>query len=83
MSWALLLAVKSALHEYLESIFLYLFNPCKHNKVYSEIYERLVDKGNSEKLAFIAVVNELLRQAFAIAKSGRPYDQKFVSVLKK
>jgi hypothetical protein len=32
-------------------------------------------------LALIAVSNKLLKQAFAIAKSGNPYDEKFVSVL--
>ncbi|GAA4883987.1 hypothetical protein GCM10023311_02880 [Flaviramulus aquimarinus] len=48
---------------------------------YSEIYERLVAKGKSKKLALIAVANKLLKQAFAIAKSGRPYDENFVSRL--
>jgi len=64
-------------------LFLCSFNACKHNKACREIYERLVNKGKSKKLALIAVANKLLRQAFAIAKSGRPYDQEFVSVLKK
>jgi len=45
------------------------------------IYERLVAKGKSEKLALIAVANKLLKQAFAIAKSVRPYDENFVSKL--
>lgn len=45
------------------------------------IYERIVVKGKSKKLALIAVANKLLKQAFAIAKSGRPYDENFVSRL--
>ncbi|OIQ18730.1 transposase [Lacinutrix sp. MedPE-SW] len=38
-------------------------------------------KGKSKKLALIAVANKLLKQAFAIAKSGLPYDENFVSKL--
>jgi len=40
-----------------------------------------VAKGKSKKLALIAVANKLLKQAFAIAKSSLPYDEKFVSKL--
>ena len=63
-------------------LFLCSFTACKHNKACREIYERLVHKGKSKKLALIAVSNKLLKQAFAIAKSGHPYDPTFVSVLK-
>jgi len=62
-------------------LFLCAFSACKHNKACREIYERIVSKGKSKKLALIAVANKLLRQAFAIAKSGRPYDENFVSRL--
>ncbi|WNH14177.1 IS110 family transposase [Thalassobellus suaedae] len=62
-------------------LFLCAFSACKHNKACREIYERLVNKGKSKKLALIAVANKLLKQAFAIAKSGRPYDENFVSKL--
>ena len=64
-------------------LFLCAFSACKHNKGCREIYERIVDKGKSKKLALIAVSNKLLKQAFAIAKSGIPYDETFVSVLSK
>ncbi len=60
-------------------LFLCSFSACKYNKACREIYERLVAKGKSKKLALIAVSNKLLKQAFAIAKSGRPYDENFVS----
>ena len=63
-------------------LFLCAFSACKHNKACREIYQRIVNKGKSKKLALIAVANKLLKQAFAIAKSGRPYDEAFVSVLK-
>jgi transposase len=62
-------------------LFLCAFSACKHNKACKEIYERIVNKGKSKKLALIAVANKLLKQAFAIAKSGRPYDENFVSKL--
>lgn len=62
-------------------LFLCAFSACKHNKACREIYERIVNKGKSKKLALIAVANKLLKQAFAIAKSGRPYDENFVSKL--
>jgi len=62
-------------------LFLCAFSACKHNKACREIYERIVNKGKSKKLALIAVANKLLKQAFAIAKSGIPYDENFVSKL--
>jgi transposase len=64
-------------------LFLCSFNACKHNKSCREVYERIVNKGKSKKLALIAVSNKLLKQCFAIAKSGRPYDETYVSVLHK
>jgi len=44
-------------------------------KACKAIYERLVAKGKSKKLALIAVCNKLLKQAFAIAKSGLIFDK--------
>lgn len=62
-------------------LFLCSFNACKHNKACKEVYERIVNKGKSKKLALIAVSNKLLKQSFAIAKSGRSYDETYISVL--
>lgn len=62
-------------------LFLCSFNACKHNKACKAIYDRIVAKGKSKKLALIAVANKLLKQSFAIAKSGRPYDEIYVSIL--
>jgi transposase len=62
-------------------LFLCSFNACKHNKACKALYDRIVNKGKSKKLALIAVANKLLKQSFAIAKSGRPYDETYVSVL--
>ena len=48
-------------------LFMCSFTACKHNKACKEIYERIIAKGKSKKLALIAVCNKLLKQAFAIA----------------
>jgi len=64
-------------------LFLCSFTACKHNKGCRDVYERIVNKGKSKKLALIAVSNKLIKQSFAIAKSGLPYDEKYVSVLSK
>lgn len=64
-------------------LFMCSFNACKYNKACREIYERIVAKGKSKKLALIAVCNKLLKQAFAIAKSGLLYDDSHISTLVK
>lgn len=63
-------------------LFLCSFSAYKHNKGCAAIFERITNKGKSKKLALIAVSNKLLKQCFAIAKSGIPYDAGHVSVLK-
>jgi hypothetical protein len=56
------------------------FTACIHNKSCSEIYNRIIAKGKSKKLALIAVANKLLKQSLAIAKSGLYYDENFRSL---
>lgn len=46
------------------------------NKSCKELYDRLIEKGKSKKLALIAVVNKLLKQAFAIATKKEYYSVK-------
>ena len=62
-------------------LFLAAFSACNYNKACKALFDRIVAKGKSKKLALIAVANKLLKQAFAIAKSGLPYDENFVSKL--
>jgi len=62
-------------------LFMCSFTACKHNKACKAIYDRIVAKGKSKKLALIAVCNKLLKQAFAVAKSGLIYDQNYRSTL--
>lgn len=53
----------------------------KKNKACKELYDRLRAKGKNGKVALIAVCNKLLKQAFAIAKSGQKYDENYMSQL--
>ncbi len=50
----------------------------KYNPACKALYDRLRAKGKAHKLAMIAVVNKLLKQAFAIAKSGQRFDINYV-----
>ncbi|MFT6187213.1 MAG: transposase [Cryomorphaceae bacterium] len=60
-------------------LFMCSFTAYKHNKSCAELYQRIVNKGKSPKLALITVANRLLKQALAIAKSGIPFDQNYRS----
>ena len=64
-------------------LFMCSFTACKCNKSCKEIYDRITEKGKSKKLALIAVCNKLLRQAFAIAKSGVEYNKEYRSAMPK
>ena len=61
-------------------LFMCSFTAYKHNKSCNEIYQRIIAKGKSKKLALIAVANKLLKQSLAIAKSGLYYDENYRSV---
>jgi len=60
-------------------LFLCSFTASRHNKACADIYQRIVNKGKSKKLALIAVSNKLVKQAFAIATSGLCYDENYRS----
>jgi transposase len=60
-------------------LFLCSFNACKSNSACKALYDRIVAKGKSKKLALIAVANKLLKQSFAIANSGLVYDAEYGS----
>lgn len=51
----------------------------KSNKACKDLYDRLKAKGKNGKLALAAVGNKLIKQCVAIAKSGLPYDEKYLS----
>ena len=64
-------------------LFLFSFTACKCKPQCNALYDRIVNKGKSKKLALIAVVNKLIKQAYGIAKSELDYDPNFKSVLVK
>jgi transposase len=53
------------------------FSAKKANAACAALLDQLVAKGKNKKLALIAVCNKLLKQAFAIIKSGVPYRADF------
>lgn len=60
-------------------LFLCSFSASKLNKSCKELYDRIVARGKSKKLALIAVSNKLLKQAFAVINSGGAYDPEYRS----
>lgn len=60
-------------------LFMCSFTACEHNPACKALYDRLVNKGKSKKLALIAVCNKLVKQAFGVAKSKMPFDKNYRS----
>lgn len=48
-----------------------------YNKACKELYERLRKKGKAHRVVMIAVVNKLLKQAFAIVEAGTLYEKDY------
>ncbi|MFK5854858.1 MAG: transposase [Bacteroidota bacterium] len=63
------------------NLFLCSFTACIHNPQCNALYERIVAKGKSEKLALTTVCNKLIKQAYGISKSRLSYDKNYVSKL--
>ncbi|MDO7888144.1 IS110 family transposase [Hymenobacter cheonanensis] len=61
-------------------LFVCSFSAKRSNAACKALYERLVAKGKNGKVALIAVCNKLLKQAFAIVKSGVPYQANFTKL---
>lgn len=64
-------------------LFLCSMNAYKYNRACKNLFDRIVAKGKSKKLALLAVCNKLLKQAFSIVKNRIPYDDNFRSTLVK
>lgn len=62
-------------------LFMCSFTACLYNPQCKALYDRLVAKGKSKKLALIAVCNKLIRQSFGVVKNGIPYDSAYKSRL--
>jgi transposase len=60
-------------------LYLCAWSAKRYNKACCQLYERLLAKGKAKKVALIAVVNKLLKQAFAIATRQTVYNENYVS----
>ncbi len=63
-------------------LFMCSFTASIHNPACDALFNRIVNKWKSKKLALIAVCNKLLKQSFAVPLSGIPYDPEYRSRLK-
>ncbi|NME72992.1 IS110 family RNA-guided transposase [Flammeovirga aprica] len=52
----------------------------KYNTACRSLYKRLRERGKKHKQAMVAVINKLVKQAFAIVKSGEPYNPEYYSL---
>jgi transposase len=59
------------------TLYMCALNAKATNPACKALFDRLVAKGKSKKLAIIAVCNKLLKQVFAVVKSGIPYDKNY------
>ena len=53
----------------------------RHNSYCKELYERLKAKAKPERVIKIAIANKLLRQAFAIGKNLRTFENNYQTIL--
>ena len=60
------------------TLYMCALNAKKTNPQCAQLFDRLVAKGKNKKLAIIAVCNKLLKQVFAVVKSGIPYDKNYL-----
>jgi len=59
------------------TLYMCALNAKSTNPACKELFERLVAKGKNKKLAVIAVCNKLLKQVFAVVRSGQLYDKNY------
>lgn len=64
-------------------LFLCSFTASQCNPQCRALYQRIIAKGKSKKLALIAVANKLIKQAYGISKSGLIYDPYYRSTMPK
>lgn len=59
------------------NLYVCAWSASRYNCKCKELYDRLIAKGKAKKMAMIAVVNKLLKQAFAIANKNIDYDKNY------
>ena len=60
------------------TLYMCALNAKSTNAACKELFDRLVAKGKNKKLAIIAVCNKLLKQVFAVVKSGTLYQDNYL-----
>ncbi|MFN3481232.1 MAG: IS110 family transposase, partial [Thermodesulfovibrionales bacterium] len=58
-------------------LYLCAWSASRFNRDCKELYERLLMKGKSKKVAIVAVANKLIRQAFGVLRNNRQYVPSF------
>lgn len=61
------------------TLYMCALNAMRNNPACKQLFDRLVAKGKNKKLAVIAVCNKLLKQVFAVVKSGVLFDKKYLA----
>lgn len=51
-----------------------------HNPLIKQQYQRLLENGKSKMIAIIVAANKLLRQAFGVLKSGKPFNMNYARI---
>ena len=62
------------------TLYIAVCSAVKHNASCKQFYERLRENGKPYKVVMIGVVNKLIKQVFAIAKSGIVYQVDHVPI---
>jgi transposase len=62
------------------ALYLCAWSAKRFNKSCAALYQRLLAKGKTKKVALIAVVNKLLKQAFAIATKQTTYIENYIPI---
>ena len=60
-------------------LYMCALSAARANRACRELYARLLAKGKQKKLILIAIANKLLKQIFAVVKSGLAYNENFLS----
>lgn len=58
-------------------LYICTWSAIRYNNACRQMYERLKGNGKPSKVALIAVANKLIRQLFAVVKSGIPFDNNY------
>jgi transposase len=59
------------------TLYVATWSAIKYNNACKALYKRLRGNGKPPKKALVAVMNKLVRQAFGVVKSGKPFDNDY------